>query len=91
MKAATFFLGEVSDMNPVIGLAEKVKILKKLETHGYQIAFYILQNEDLAIEAIKTALIELSMDDTFFRKSQTVQQQIMKRTCMYKSIAVKQK
>lgn len=78
-------------MDPVICLAEKVEILKKLETHGYQIAFYILQNEDLAIEAMKTALVELNMDVTFFRKSLTVQQQIMKRTSLNKSIAVKQK
>lgn len=78
-------------MDPVICLAEKIEILKKHETYGYQIAFYLLQNEDLAIEAMKMALIELSMDDAFFRKSLTVQQQIMKRTSMNKSIEVKQK
>lgn len=77
-------------MDSVICLAKKVETLKRLETYGYQIAFYILQNEDLAIEAIKTALIELSMDDTFFRKTLTDQLQIMKRTSMNKSIAVKQ-
>lgn len=76
-------------MNPVICLTERVETLKKLETYGYQIAFYLLQNEDLAIEAMKTALIELSMDDVFFRKSLAVQQQIMKRTSINKSIAVK--
>ncbi|MEK3914252.1 hypothetical protein [Paenibacillus sp. FSL H7-0331] len=78
-------------MNPVIGLAERVETLKKLVTYFYQIAFYILQNENLAIEATRTALIELSMDDEFFSKPLIVQQQILKRTSMNTSIATKHK
>jgi len=77
-------------MNSVILLPVKVKTLREFETYCYQIAFYILQNEDFAIEATRKALIELSMDDEFFRKPPTVQQQILKRTSMNQSIAVKQ-
>jgi len=77
-------------MNSVIILAEKVETLKRFETYCYQIAFYILQNEKSAIEATKSALIELSMDDEFFTKPLTIQQQMLKRISMKKSIAVKQ-
>lgn len=77
-------------MQPEVSLRTKVEELKRLETYGYQVAYFILQNEHMAIEATKTALLELIGDPSFFLKPLSVRRDIMKKTMMRRSIAVKQ-
>ncbi|QYR20757.1 hypothetical protein KZ483_23845 [Paenibacillus sp. sptzw28] len=77
-------------MRQTVGLIRKVEALKRLETYGYQASYYILQDEELAAEATKTALLELSKDDAFFDKSLTVQRDIMRKTIIHTSITIKQ-
>jgi len=43
-------------------LNERIGMLRKLEEYGYSIAYYLLQNEELAVEATRAALIEASGD-----------------------------
>jgi hypothetical protein len=78
-------------MYPEVSLNVKVEVFKRLETYGYQVAYFILQNEHLAIEATKAALLELSGDSGFFLKPLSVQREIVKKTMMRRSITVKQK
>lgn len=78
-------------MKPVLCINSKIETLRKLETYAFQVAYYILQDECLAIEATKYALLELSKeDDDFYRKPLPAQRDIMKKTMIKQSIAVKQ-
>lgn len=77
-------------MKPAICMKSKVETLKKLETYAFQVAYYILQDEYLAIEATKYALLEVfKEDDGFYRKALPVQRDIMKKIMIKQSIAVK--
>lgn len=77
--------------DPADYFKKQVEALKLLEIYSYQTAYYILQNEELAIEATITALLEINKVDDFYTKSPTIQRDIMKKTIFKKSIAVKQK
>jgi hypothetical protein len=77
-------------MRQTVGISNKIETLKRLETYGYQASYYVLQDEELAAEATKTALLELSRDDAFFDKSLTVQRDIIRKTIINTSITVKQ-
>jgi hypothetical protein len=71
-----------------IKLLQKANVLKKYEVYGYQISYYLLENEALAIEAATKALIEPINDDEFFHQTQSFQKQktkqvfIKQRTCI---------
>ncbi|MBD0384478.1 hypothetical protein [Paenibacillus sedimenti] len=82
---------EVSKMLAVVCINKRVETLKRLETYSYQVAYYVLQDEGLAIEATITALLELSMVDDFYMKPLPVQLDITKKTTIKNSIAVRQK
>ncbi|MFD1957110.1 hypothetical protein ACFSL6_23815 [Paenibacillus thailandensis] len=45
---------------------EKIDTLRSMETYGYQVAYYVLQDQRLAAEATKAALSALYRDDSFF-------------------------
>jgi hypothetical protein len=46
----------------------KVDILRGFETFGYQVAYYLLQDEELALKATQSALLEQGLNDDFFTK-----------------------
>lgn len=64
--------------------------LRRLEIDAYQMAFYVLQNEDLAHEAAKTALLEMGKDNEFYTLPDLVQNEMMKKTMISATIKVKQ-
>jgi hypothetical protein len=64
--------------------------LRRLEVYAYQMAFYVLQNEDLAVEAAKTALLELGKNNEFYTMPDPVQNVMMKKTVISATIKVKQ-
>ncbi len=75
-------------MQSSICLNTIIECLRKHETYVYQIAFYILQNEDLAIDAAKAALLELSKNDDFYRKPHADQRGMIHILIIRKSIAL---
>ncbi len=58
---------------------QKIDILRRYERLGYQIAYYLLENEELSICASKKALIELYVNHEFFEQEIAAQKQIVKR------------
>jgi hypothetical protein len=66
------------------------EFLRTLETYAYQVAYYVLDDEDLAIDATKNALLELSRDGHFFTQSPTTQDVILRKTVMKQSIKARQ-
>lgn len=47
-------------MRVAIAVRQKIDLLREHELYVYQIAYFILQNQQLAEEAAKRALIEIS-------------------------------
>lgn len=72
-------------------LHQKAAVLKQYEVYCYQIAYFILEKEALAIQAATQALIELVQDEQFFHQSQTVQRQMTKKAVMKQSLLTKAK
>lgn len=75
-------------MQSSICLNTKIECLREHEIYVYQIAFYILQNEELAIEATKKALLEISKNDHFYRTPQPDQRGMIRKLIIRKSIAL---
>lgn len=72
-------------------LHQKAAVLKQYEVYCYQIAYFILEKEALAIQAATQALIELVQDEQFFHQSQNVQRQMTKKAVMKQSLLTKAK
>ncbi|CAM4157708.1 hypothetical protein L1N85_08405 [Paenibacillus alkaliterrae] len=70
-------------------LLRKADVLKQYEVYGYQIAYYLLENETLAAEAATQALIELFKADEFFHQSPSLQKQITKQVFIKQSLSTK--
>jgi hypothetical protein len=68
---------------------EKVKTLRSLENFCYQIAYYLLQDETLAVDAAKNALLDLGQKPEFFRMTSSVQQELTKKVTIRSSFQVK--
>lgn len=54
-------------MTGAMDFADKIHLLKSHEEDCYRICHHILQQEELAHEAVKRTLRELFLDDGFFR------------------------
>lgn len=70
-------------------LQRKADVLKQYEVYGYQVAYYLLENEQLAAQAATQALIELSQDEQFFKQPEPCQKQRTKQVFMKQSLLVK--
>ena len=66
-----------------------IEALRKLETYGYQLAYYILQDEDLAIEATKMVLLVLAEVDEFYNMPVVAQRDLMKKSAIRQSMVIK--
>lgn len=67
----------------------KADVLKQFEAYGYQVAYYLLEDEALAMQAATKALIELLNDDEFFRETLLHQKQKTKRIFIKHSLLIK--
>ena len=67
----------------------KADILKQYEAYGYQVAYYLLEDEALAMQAATKALIDLLKDDEFFDELHVHQKQKVKRVFMKHSLLTK--
>jgi hypothetical protein len=70
-------------------MRQKQNTLKQYEAYGYQIAYYLLENEHLAMQASIQALMELINDEEFFRQPQPLQKQKAAKVFMRQSIQVR--
>lgn len=70
-------------------LLRKADVLKQYEIYGYQVAYYLLENETLATKAATQALIELLKDEDFFHQTQSLQKQKTKQVFIKQSLLIK--
>jgi hypothetical protein len=77
-------------MQSTVSFNKKVDILRGFEIFGYQVAFYLLEDGELAVKATQSALLEQSLNDDFFTKPFAIQQQLIKKTIMKSALRVKQ-
>jgi hypothetical protein len=68
---------------------KKVETLRSLESLCYRIAYYLLQDESLAVNAAKKALLDLGRKPEFFRMTSSVQQELTKQVTIRSSFQVK--
>jgi len=78
-------------MERMVSFGRQVEILRGLETYGYQVAHYLLQEENLALDAVKLALMEVSAKEGFFKEEIKSQRAEWRRTVMRHAIQLKQK
>ncbi|OBY80766.1 hypothetical protein BBG47_04725 [Paenibacillus sp. KS1] len=78
-------------MNRTVSFGHKVHVLRGVETYGYQVAHYLLQEEELALDAAKAALLELSSNDDFFAEESSLQRARLCRTVIRHALLLKQK
>ncbi|MBM7566146.1 hypothetical protein [Paenibacillus sacheonensis] len=67
-------------------LGNKANVLREFEVYGYQVAYYLLEDEALAEQAALRALSELFTDNEFFRTSTYIQKQKTKQVCIKHSL-----
>lgn len=71
-----------------IAFRQKIDLLREQELYTYQIAYYILQNQTLAEEAAKTALIELSRENILLKEFSEELRKKVKRLTVQASLAL---
>lgn len=70
-------------------LQRKAEILKQYEGYSYQVAYYLLEDESLAMQAAAGALSQLLRDDAFFTDDPYDQKQKTKQASMKQSLLTK--
>jgi hypothetical protein len=75
-------------MNAAKQRIHKLQQLRGLEHYAYQVAHFILQNECLALEAAKAALIELSRMGAQFMGSEEELRGLAKKVTINASIQI---
>lgn len=60
---------------------QKMERMKHYELIGYRIAYYLLQNEQLAQQAVKLTLRELYENEHFFAATAAEQDQLLQKCC----------
>lgn len=58
---------------------QKADILRIYERYCYQISMYLLKDEELSCEAVKTTFLQLAVDPIFFETSPSIQKAQIKR------------
>lgn len=68
----------------------KIALLRKYELYCYQVAYYLLEKEEDAVEATVSSLLQLSQDNDFFVSPENSQRVKAKVISMKAALAVKQ-
>ncbi|TVY01955.1 hypothetical protein [Cohnella terricola] len=66
-----------------------VQTLRRYEEYGYSIAYFILQDEELAVHAAKAALLEAGRDRELAGKSDSVLRASFGKLAMRKALETK--
>ncbi|WP_341280930.1 hypothetical protein [Paenibacillus sp. FSL H8-0537] len=75
-------------MQAAVSLGQMVEALRELETWSYQLAFYILQDERLAAEAGKQALLAIGREQAFHLQPEAERRDKVKKMIMRKALIV---
>lgn len=75
-------------MQAAASLNQTVEALRELETWSYQLAFYILQDERLAAEAGKQALLAMGCEKAFHLQPEDERRDKVKKMIMRKALIV---
>lgn len=67
-------------------MQNKANLLKQFEVYAYRVAYYLLNQDKAAAEAVKEALLELFNDEAFQCGDDIVRKQIIKRTVIRSSL-----
>lgn len=78
-------------MNRTVSFGHKVQVLRGVETYAYQVAHYLLQEEELALDAAKAALLELSSNGDFFTEDSSLQRARLCRAVIRHALLLEQK
>ncbi|MGO4545610.1 hypothetical protein AB4Z29_12485 [Paenibacillus sp. 2TAB23] len=70
-------------------MMQRAAVLKQHEHYAYQVAYYLLEDEDLASQAASSALAELLYDEAFFTHECGHRMQLMKRKVIQTSLSTK--
>ncbi|WJH34859.1 hypothetical protein MJA45_21050 [Paenibacillus aurantius] len=70
-------------------LQNKAAVLRKFEGYCYQIAYYVLEKEQEAVQAARETLLELGTDDSFFEQEEPEQQRRVRVLTMKQSLAAR--
>jgi len=70
-------------------MEDKARILKQHEQYGYRIAYYLLQNERLALEASVGAIRELLETDRFYRETPDSQRKAVRESFIRHALRVR--
>ncbi|WP_213531649.1 hypothetical protein [Paenibacillus cisolokensis] len=71
-----------------MNLQAKVLILRQYETYCYQVSSFIVQDEQLSIQAAQSALLKLATDSSFFVKPEHEQKRIIQKVTIRSALEV---
>jgi hypothetical protein len=71
-----------------MNLQAKVLILRQYETYCYQVSSFIVQDEQLSIQAAQSALLKLATDSSFFVKPEYEQKRIIRKVTIRSALEV---
>jgi len=72
-------------------VAGRMEKLRSYEEYCYQVAYYLLGEEEEAILAAKSTLLELGQDGGFWRASEDDRQKQVKRRAMMQSLELRRR
>lgn len=64
----------------------RLEMLREWERFGYPIAYYLLEDETLAVQAVSVALIKIACDEAFHQLPEQEQRQTFKRILMKEAL-----
>ncbi|CAH0122148.1 MULTISPECIES: hypothetical protein [unclassified Paenibacillus] len=67
----------------------KVAILRQHEAYCYQICYYLIQNEQLSVQATREALLELAHDPAFFSDTDEEQKKKVRLVAVRLALKIK--
>ncbi|WP_169089625.1 hypothetical protein [Paenibacillus sp. PL91] len=67
-------------------LRQRAAVLKQYEVFSCQVAYYLLEDETLAVQAASQALFELLQDEEFYYQNEYIQKQKTKQSVMKNSL-----
>ncbi|ERI09357.1 hypothetical protein [Aneurinibacillus aneurinilyticus] len=70
-------------------IQERSEILRQHENYCYRISFYLVQDEQLSIQATIAALLDLAVDPHFLKGDLVTQKEIAKRAAIHSSLRAK--
>ncbi len=69
----------------------KISALRKYETYCYQVSYYMLEDEEMAVEAVSQAFIHLYQQETFFSLNEEEQRSYLKHNTIQQSLDIYKK